>query len=109
MISEDVERRVREAAAGGWTYDGRAQPYVGDLRAVLDELDRGRVPTDTLAAELRETVRQRDKLIARVRELENRANLVAGLAMHDPDLLGQHRAAVFILTGEWPQENQTEG
>ena len=49
-----------------------------------------------------ETVRQRDKMIARVRELENRANLVAGLAQNLPEQQGQFRAAVFILTGSWP-------
>lgn len=50
---------------------------------------------------LQEVERQRDKLIARTRELENRANLVAGIAQHQPDGQGQFRAAVFILTGSW--------
>jgi hypothetical protein len=42
-----------------------------------------------------ELARQRDKLLNRVRELENRANLVAGLAQDQPDMQGQFRAAVF--------------
>jgi hypothetical protein len=59
---------------------------------------------DTMA----ELARQRDKLIARVRELENRANLVAGMAQHHPDMQGQFRGAVFILTGAWPADAKAE-
>lgn len=78
-------------------------PYVGE--------DDAPTPDEVMnhaARVLDETVRQRDKMIHRVRELENRANLVAGLAQHQPNMQGQFRAAVFILTGSWPNEEVAE-
>jgi len=38
-LTPGQEERLRDAAAGGWTYDGRAQPFASDLRALLDEVD----------------------------------------------------------------------
>lgn len=61
--------------------------------------------TASLKARCDELTRQRDALISRTRDLENRANLIAGLGQNLPEQQGQFRAAVFILTGSWPAED----
>lgn len=83
--------RAAENSLGSHLRQTEAHALIETMSALAD--------VDQRATELE---RQRDKLLTRSRELENRANLLAGLSQPDPDLEGQFRASVFILTGSWP-------
>lgn len=71
------------------------------VKLAIERLRARTVPAGEFDADAAEAMTLLEEL-ERGKAMENRANLVAGLAQHNPDLQGQFRAAVFILTGSWP-------